>query len=750
MPPRHPTGQEAKCRLQQSCAAAIIQVIEASAKSGFKCFLHTDSGRSEQWRLFPVLARMEFDTKERTKFFGLARERACGCGSGPHKGRSLFRECTPHSRRKSQTADSLLRHGLKREVPSLKKCNFCILRWPTRTFHGLFAYDVLHCMYINSIRYLQEALLELLTPTQQKILDKRVRNCYLVKNPVDGTTASKVTSLTGIGYLSGEQRVRHLFLWSHAVGSKAEIFPEALREIVLSSISSMQIMCFAVRGNRAFTRREHRHVSTCAHPHTYTLLTHDTHQRHTSTTHPHDMHPRHTSTTCIHDILPRHTSTTYMSLRYIFSYHGRRFFRGVSRLMSWTRQKKIESALSYNDDKPPDKRRRVPYVQKVDVDSCESSDTVESSGEEFPVDMEHGNKIVPHFIVHMPEQVVMGGTHQFHNTVSQEASHKVNVKHAGLRSRIYSDVNVSARNLLQFSMNAAWFEEIFRLALDGVGPTQKPNCQPDFLQSISVSTLINDNTDALRTLCRKMSRLSHLGVRWRRHTESIWDMVLSEQIPVSVRELVSLLAAYVGYSVGEQYTQKLVQCSWGFGLRLKTRTHNGVTRSYYAGDWLETNIADFRNGVTTSRLLRVVCAVSLRNFRDVTGMTLPNEVYQTDANKNKDEAHFLLVRYAHAHPLSRGRRGPNHRPLCPGLQDTHCLWEWYKRAEKFRRGCFQGQHWIRNKSFFGDTHEAQEIRKERESHAWYDLVQTSNISSYANVMPDPDRENTFLQSVLWF
>ena len=121
-----------------------------------------------------------------------------------------------------------------------------------------------------------------------------------------------------------------------------------------------------------------------------------------------------------------------------------------------------------------------------------------------------------------------------------------------------------------------------------------------------------------------------------------------------------------------------------------------------------------------------------------------------DANKNKDEAHFLLVLYAHSHPLSRGRRGPNHRPLCPGLQDTHCLWEWYKRAEKFRRGCFQGQHWIRNKSFFGDTHEAQEIRKERESHAWYDLVQTSNISSYANVMPDPDRENTFLQSVLWF
>ena len=262
--------------------------------------------------------------------------------------------------------------------------------------------------------------------------------------------------------------------------------------------------------------------------------------------------------------------------------------------------------------------------------------------------------------------------------------------------------------------------------------------------------MIKDNTDALRALCRNLPRLPHRGIRCSRNNQSIWDMVLCEKVPVSVRELVSLLAVYVGYPAGEQNTQKLVQCSWGFGLRLNTRTCTGVTRSYYAGDWLETNITDSRNGVTTSRLVRVVCGVSLRNFRHVTGMTLPSEVYQTDANKNKDEAHFLLVRYAHAHPLSRGRRGPNHRPLCPGLQDTHCLWEWHKRDATFRRGCFQGQHWTRNKSFFGDTHESQEIRKDRETRAWYDLVQTSEISTYANVMPDPDREDAFLQSVLWF
>ena len=156
------------------------------------------------------------------------------------------------------------------------------------------------------------------------------------------------------------------------------------------------------------------------------------------------------------------------------------------------------------------------------------------------------------------------------------------------------------------------------------------------------------------------------------------------------------------------------------------------------------------NGVTTSRLVRIICAVQVQNFKRVTGYTLPAEMYQTDENKESDTVQFLLVRYAGAHPQSRNRRGPSHRPLCPGgLQDTHCLWEWFKRDRGFRRGCLQGRHWDANKHFFGDSDASQQIRKDNESHAWYDLIQTRDIVNYANVQRDPDREETFLQSVMW-
>ena len=88
--------------------------------------------------------------------------------------------------------------------------------------------------------------------------------------------------------------------------------------------------------------------------------------------------------------------------------------------------------------------------------------------------------------------------------------------------------------------------------------------------------------------------------------------------------------------------------------------------------------------------------------------------------------------------------------LCSGLlRDTHCLWSWAKRGPAFQRGCFSGEHWNRNKHFFGPDNESQQQRKDCEEKAWYDLIQVHNIESYANVQLDPDREDAFLQSVMW-
>ena len=88
-------AKEAMHELRQACIGAIVDVIEACAEHGFKCVLSEELSngqhRDAEQILFPVLARMEFDTKERYKFFCCAKQRACGIGSGPRDGHSALR-----------------------------------------------------------------------------------------------------------------------------------------------------------------------------------------------------------------------------------------------------------------------------------------------------------------------------------------------------------------------------------------------------------------------------------------------------------------------------------------------------------------------------------------------------------------------------------------------------------------------------------------------------------------------------------
>ena len=224
---------------------------------------------------------MEFDTKERTKFFACAREHACAIGSGPRTGRSAFRKCTPHASREDlnrkrlivdgaipatdeeveNATASLKRRGIhpRRRCTALDKCELSIIKWPGRMYHGLVAFDVMHILYLNWIKHLQETLLSTMTATQQQLLDKRVRAFFPFIKPGDGSTSKKVTSLSRIGYMSAELRVLHLFLWPHAVGSKAMILRPEIRDNALSCISSLQVMCFSVRGKLPFTEAEHRY-----------------------------------------------------------------------------------------------------------------------------------------------------------------------------------------------------------------------------------------------------------------------------------------------------------------------------------------------------------------------------------------------------------------------------------------------------------------------------------------------------------
>ena len=410
--------------LRQTCIGAIVDIIETGAANGFKCLF--PDGHEKV--LFPVLTRMEFDTKERYKFFCCAKQHACGIGSGPRQGHSALRPCTPHSSRpdlpakrriaardeKNEAAASLERRGIhpSRRCTALEGRAHCVLTWPGRLHFGLFAYDVMHILYINCIGYLLDAMLDALTPKNHIELDRRARTLGPFRNPATGRTTRRMLKLSSTGYLSAEQKVIHLFTWSHAIGSRALLLPEYIRLDALLALSCLQTICFSTRGLRPFTREEHT---------------------------------------------------------YIFRDLGRRFFVSLSNMQHYKREQRIRNAIAYNIDKPERKRRRVPHWKPAQKLSDESANTASSDDGDVPPYYIRSDKIVPHSFVHFPEQVCMGGSHKFHDTAAQEATHPKYLGLAGSRTRAHGDLNRTSDRMLDYTLDEVLMEEIcVQAKIDGI------------------------------------------------------------------------------------------------------------------------------------------------------------------------------------------------------------------------------------------------------------------------------------------
>ena len=244
----------------------------------------------------------------------------------------------------------------------------------------------------------------------------------------------------------------------------------------------------------------------------------------------------------------------------------------------------------------------------------------------------------------------------------------------------------------------------------------------------------------------------------------VWDSILCEGVPVSLREIVSLAAVQLKLQDTEQNHKRLLECSWNLGWHVTSTTSDKVathywgggvtpntTSAYLRGDWIEIHGNEDCRGVQTSRLARVICGVKIKNIKRVFNKTFERlGVWENKSSFKGDYVVYLLIRYAGAHPDTAQNRGPENRPLCPGeLQYTHCLWKWYERPRNYRRGCWRPRPWERHKHLFGDTEEQQLLRKRKEARAWYDLIQVSNVRSHTNVQIDFDRPDTFLQSVMW-
>ena len=277
------------------------------------------------------------------------------------------------------------------------------MTWPGRLYFGLFAFDAMHVLFINCVGYLLDALIDTLTASMKRELDRRASSFTPFRNPNDGLTTRRVRKLSSTAYLTAEMKVVHLFVWSHALGSRALLLHPSVRRDALLAITSLQIICFSVRGLRPFTREEHR---------------------------------------------------------YIFGTVGKRFFRALSNIHHFKRSKKIRDAQRYNIDKPPEKRRRVPHWRPAAKVPDESSDTVSSSDQDVAPYFLRSDKIIPHAFVHLAEQVYMGGSHKFHDTCAPESCHRRCLGMAGARARTYHDYNHSSDSMLNFMMDIRMLEEI--------------------------------------------------------------------------------------------------------------------------------------------------------------------------------------------------------------------------------------------------------------------------------------------------
>jgi hypothetical protein len=107
--------------------------------------------------------------------------------------------------------------------------------------------------------------------------------------------------------------------------------------------------------------------------------------------------------------------------------------------------------------------------------SSETSDTASSSsgGEEddkCPFFVK-SQKITPHAVEHFAEQVIMGGTHSFHDTANAESRHPACVQKAAARARTYSDHNLSASKMLDYILDSMLLGKIVEIATGNMKQT---------------------------------------------------------------------------------------------------------------------------------------------------------------------------------------------------------------------------------------------------------------------------------------
>ena len=232
-------------------------------------------------RLYPRIGAIALDSPERVKYFGLRSVRACGiCRLRP--GRSCARVATRHNDKmiadlyqvansdpigreersaRQRSREKLHRHGFKfkRQCQLLKYIQHSVVRvekYPDTLYGGLIRYERMHVYFVNYCTYLLDILAKCVPQRDAEEVTNTVRQCHHFRDPITGVTHPRLQSILKMTHMTAERRVRAIFYWAHALGTKAKCIYAPCRVHAQVAVSTLQLLLIATRGHRAYTLTE--------------------------------------------------------------------------------------------------------------------------------------------------------------------------------------------------------------------------------------------------------------------------------------------------------------------------------------------------------------------------------------------------------------------------------------------------------------------------------------------------------------
>ena len=163
-------------------------------------------------------------------------------------------------RAQKRARDQLQRHGFdkKRRCYLLDHARRILVRDPTEQRELLFANvifnDLLH-WELNCCDYGFNAILGVMTKDMKHECDINVSRLPMLRNP-DGSSIRRIQQVSKVTYLTTARRLTLMFVWVHALGTRALVLPRECRAPALALLAAMQTMILASQGRRAYTTPE--------------------------------------------------------------------------------------------------------------------------------------------------------------------------------------------------------------------------------------------------------------------------------------------------------------------------------------------------------------------------------------------------------------------------------------------------------------------------------------------------------------